>query len=64
MGRSLPNHALHVEQVRRIGRKVVLHTLFIANVNHYIVEQAACRARINRYAKARLQHVLQQPRSL
>lgn len=33
---GLPEHVLHIEQMRRIGRQVVFQALLVADVYHYI----------------------------
>ena len=56
---GIANHVLHVQQVRRVSRQVVLYALLVTDVNHHFLEYAHCAVVTNWYAQSALKHVLQ-----
>ena len=60
----LSHHVLHVQQVRRVGREVVLYALLVADVDHYVAEDAHLRSFAHGDGQSALQHVLQQTHRL
>ena len=58
------HHILHVEQMRGVGTEVVLQTLFVAYVDHDVLEHARLRTLAHGDAQSALQHVLQQSHGL
>ena len=58
------HHILHVEQMRGVGTQVVLQTLFVAYVDHDVLEHARLRTLAHGDAQSALQHVLQQSHGL
>ena len=58
------HHLFHVEQVRAVGRELVLDALLVADVDHYGFEHAQARALAHGDGQAALEHVLQQPYGL
>ena len=61
---ALLKHDFHVEQVGRIGAKVVFYGLLIAYIYEYVIKQAYHTALIHAHRHAALIHVLQQSHSL
>ena len=57
---GLTHHHLHIHQMRRIGREVILQALLVADVNHHIFKYTAAAARPHGDAQSGLQHILQQ----
>ena len=60
----LLHHVLHVQEVRRVGREVVLYALLVADVDHYVAEDAHLGALAHGDGQSALQHVLQQSHGL
>ena len=56
--RRLPHHVLHIEQMRRIGREVILQTLLIANIYHNVFINATLASTVDRDRDTALQHIL------
>lgn len=54
------HHRLHVEQVGGVGRKVVLETLLVADVDEDVVEDTGARVFSGGDGKSALEHVLEQ----
>ena len=57
---AMLHHVLHVEQMGRIGGKVILQTLFVADVDEDAAEDAEHAALGNRDGHSALEHILQQ----
>ena len=57
---GLAHHLLHVHQVTRVGREVVLDALLVADVYQDVMEKSAGASVADRYGQTALEHVLQQ----
>ena len=51
-------HELHVLQVARVGREVVVDALFVADVDEDMVEDSHLGIVLHRYGQAMLEHIL------
>ena len=61
---AMLHHVLHVQQVGRVGREVVLQALLVADVDEDAPEDAEDAALRHRHRHAALEHVLQQSHRL
>ena len=64
MGIAVLDHLLHVHQMTGIGGQVVLDALFVTDINHDILEDAAGGTVANGNGQSALQHILQQSNGL
>ena len=58
---GLAHHRLHVQQVRRISRQVILYALLIAHIEEYAVEHSHLGTFVRRNGHTALHHILQEP---
>ena len=62
--RSSRQHVFHIQQVRRIGRKVVVYRLLVADVEEDAPEHGQFRDLRGRNRKSALEHILHDARGL
>ena len=61
---GLLHHLLHVHQMTRIGREVVLNTLLVADVYQDMVEESCGASVADGYGQTALEHILQESHRL